>query len=128
MSGNSHVVKLPRKLKHLDVDALARRLAADPNVLSVETDRRVVAQRLPNDPMYAQQWHYYESAGGVNLPPAWDITTGSNNIVVVVIDTGIRPHIDLSDRVLPGYDFIGDTSVSNDGNGRDADASDPGDY
>ena len=128
MSGNSHVVKLPQKLKHVDVDALARRLAADPNVLSVETDRRVVAQRLPNDPMYAQQWHYYESAGGVNLPPAWDITTGSNNIVVAVIDTGIRPHIDLSGRVLPGYDFIVDTSVSNDGDGRDPDASDPGDY
>ena len=128
MSGNSHVVKLAQKLKHSDVEALARRLAADPNVLSVEPDKRVYAQRLPNDPMYAQQWHYYESAGGVNLPPAWDITTGSNNIVVAVIDTGYRTHIDLSGRVLPGYDFIGDVSVANDGNGRDSDATDPGDY
>ena len=128
MSGNSHVVKLAQKLKRVDVDALARRLASDPNVLSVESDKRVFAQRLPNDPMYAQQWHYYETAGGVNLPPAWDITTGSNSIVIAVIDTGIRPHIDLSGRVLPGYDFIVNTTTSNDGDGRDNDASDPGDY
>ena len=128
MSGNSHVVKLPQKLRKSEVDALARRLAADPNVLSVESDKRVFPQRIPNDPMYAQQWHYYEPAGGVNLPPAWDITTGSNNIVVAVIDTGIRPHADLSGRVLPGYDFIADITTANDGDARDSDASDPGDY
>ena len=29
---------------------------------------------------------------------------------------------------MPGYDFIADTFVANDGNGRDADASDPGDW
>ena len=128
MSGNSHVVKLGQKLKYLDVEAVARRLAANPNVLSAEPDKKVYALRLPNDPMYAQQWHYYESAGGVNLPPAWDITTGSTNIVVAVIDTGYRPHIDLSGRVLPGYDFIGNIAAANDGDGRDSDASDPGDY
>ena len=47
---------------------------------------------------------------------------------MAVIDTGIRPHADLSGRTVPGYDFIADTFVANDGNGRDADASDPGDW
>lgn len=128
MSGNSHVVKTPQKLKNFDAGALARRIALNPNVASVEPDRRMYHQLLPNDPMYAQQWHYYESAGGINLPPAWDITTGSASIVVAVIDTGIRPHADLAGRVLPGYDFITDVATANDGNGRDSDPSDPGDY
>ena len=128
MSGNSHVVKIPRKLKNFDASALARLIALNPNVTSVEPDRRMYPQRLPNDPMYAQQWHYYEPAGGINLPPAWDITTGSASIVVAVLDTGIRPHADLAGRVLPGYDFVADGATANDGNGRDSDASDPGDY
>ncbi|HEY6125376.1 MAG TPA: S8 family peptidase, partial [Steroidobacteraceae bacterium] len=42
--------------------------------------------------------------------------------------TGYRPHADLAANILPGYDFIGDTFVANDGNGRDSDASDPGDW
>jgi len=47
--------------------------------------------------------------------------------VAAVIDTGYRPHADLAANLLPGYDMIADTFVSNDGNGRDSDASDPGD-
>ena len=128
MSGSSHVVKVPQKLRNLDASALARLLALNPSVASVEPDRRMYHQLLPNDPMYAQQWHYYESAGGINLPSAWNITTGSGSIVVAVIDTGIRPHADLGGRTLPGYDFITDVATANDGNGRDADPSDPGDY
>jgi serine protease len=49
-------------------------------------------------------------------------------VVVAVIDTGYRPHADLAANILQGYDFIGDTFVANDGNGRDTDASDPGDW
>ncbi|TMH54585.1 MAG: peptidase S8, partial [Betaproteobacteria bacterium] len=40
---------------------------------------------------------------------------------------GITPHPDLDGRILPGYDFISDPVTANDGNGRDADPSDPGD-
>ncbi len=128
MSGNAHVVKAPRKLQKLEADAIARQLRADPRVASAEPDYMMFHQVLPNDPMYAQQWHYYEPAGGINLPPAWDITTGSNNIVIAVLDTGTRPHADLSGRLLSGYDFINDLPTGNDGDARDPDSSDPGDY
>ncbi len=45
-----------------------------------------------------------------------------------MIDTGYRPHADLAANILPGYDFISDTFVANDGDGRDSDARDPGDW
>ncbi len=48
--------------------------------------------------------------------------------MVAVIDTGILPHTDLAGRTVPGYDFIADTFVANDGNGRDNNPADPGDW
>jgi serine protease len=81
----------------------------------------------PNDTYYTQQWDYFDTVGGMRLPAAWDKSTGVG-IRVAVIDTGYRPHVDLQGQILAGYDFIADTTISNDGNGRDSDASDPGDW
>jgi serine protease len=128
MSGNSDVVKVPRKLQKVEAEEIARRLRAHPGVASAEPDYLMVHHVLPNDPMFAQQWHYYEPAGGINLPAAWDNSTGSSNIVVAVLDTGTRPHVDLGGRLLAGYDFIKDLPTSNDGDARDANSGDPGDY
>jgi serine protease len=51
------------------------------------------------------------------------------NVVVAVLDTGVLAgHTDLVGQVLPGYDFIANLGSANDGSGRDADASDPGDW
>lgn len=128
MSGNAHVVQLERRMRHADARRLARLLAADPRVHSVEPDLRVFAQQLPNDPMFAQQWHYYEAAGGINLPAAWDITNGAPGLVIAVLDSGVTAHADLAGRILPGFDFIANVTNANDGSGRDANANDPGDY
>jgi serine protease len=94
----------------------------------VEPDLRIFAQQLPNDPMFAQQWHYYEAAGGINLPAAWDITSGAPGLVIAVLDSGVTAHAELAGRIVPGYDFIANVTTANDGSGRDADANDPGDY
>ncbi|OUS25308.1 hypothetical protein A9Q99_22215 [Gammaproteobacteria bacterium 45_16_T64] len=110
-----------------DVEALATALAQDSNVLYAEPDYIMQIKRTPNDSQYPQQWHYFEANGGMNLPAAWDITTGSGDIVVAVIDTGVLPHADLVSNLLPGYDFISDSWSANDSSGRDNDASDTGD-
>lgn len=142
MSGDAHVLKLPAALPAAEAEALAAELARQPGVLYAEPDYmrqvisdtpiRVAAPLLaPNDPQYGSQWHYNYVAGtseGLNLPAAWNITTGVNTIVVAVIDTGILPHTDLAGRTVAGYDFIADTFVANDGNGRDNNPADPGDW
>lgn len=128
MSGDAHVVQLSRRMSRAEATAVARQLASDPSVAFVEPDLRMHALRVPNDTLYAQQWDFFEPAGGINLPAAWDISIGASNIVVAVIDTGVLNHADLAGRLVAGYDFIGDVAASNDGDGRDADASDAGDY
>ena len=128
MSGNAHVVRLARRMVRAEARETARLLRSDPDLLSIEPDLVLRPMALPNDPYFAQQWHYHEAAGGINLPAAWDITTGSSSITVAVIDTGVVAHADLARRLVGGFDFIGDTAVSNDGDGRDGDAGDPGDY
>lgn len=126
-AGGAEVRRLDRRVTRQELDDLIASLAADPSVEYVEEDRLMRRLLTPNDSRYAEQWHYYEAAGGLNLPGAWDITTGTG-VTVAVIDTGYRPHADLAANIVGGYDFISDTFVANDGNGRDSNAQDPGDW
>jgi serine protease len=127
MADDTQVLNLPERRALSEVAAIADRLAQLPEIEYAEPDRILQPLLTPNDPQYGSQWHY-SGAYGIDAPAAWDITTGSTNIVVAVIDTGILNHADLAGRTLPGYDFIGDIPTANDGNGRDANPSDPGDW
>lgn len=127
MATGARVFRLKGKRGAAELAAALAKIAADPNVEYAEPDLLLQPLATPNDALYNEQWHYYESTGGLNLPTAWDTTTGAGTIVAV-IDTGYRPHPDLVGNLLPGYDMISDTFVSVDGDGRDSDATDPGDY
>lgn len=124
---HSDVLQLNKRVTLEQARAMAADLkAGDANVEYAEPDRILAPLMTPTDSLYPQQWHYFDATGGINLPAAWDKSTGSG-VVVAVLDTGFRPHADLAANLLPGYDFIVNTLVSNDSDGRDADASDPGD-
>ena len=82
------------------------------------------AHLTPNDSAYAVQWHYPL----INLPTAWDSTTGDPAVTVAVVDSGVLAgHPDLQGRLVPGFDFISDPANAGDGNGIDPDPTDPGD-
>jgi serine protease len=130
--------------RSIDSTTLANRLAAQDDVQWAVVDRRAFPSAvIPNDPLYADsqigttpvagQWYLRAPTAtlvsAVDAPGAWAVTLGSPGVVVAVLDTGVRmDHPDLAANVVPGYDFIGDLPYANDGDGRDADASDPGDW
>lgn len=133
---NAQIVRLFSPLPREQAEALAQRIAQQPDVLWAQPDYVYRIAFTPNDPLYNMppsnvQWHYFEAVGGVNLPAAWDKTRGWSGIRTAVGDTGaLFGHPDLTGRWIGGYDFIVSFGSvdSNDGNNRDPDASDPGDW
>ncbi len=132
MSGEATVYRLPQRMAIDEVKAVAAKLMVLPEVVYAEPDQIMVPfATTPNDPQYPNQWHYFAPAAGhygIDMPDAWDITQGASNVVVAVVDTGITDHADLAGRSVPGYDFISNALVANDGDGRDSDPHDPGDW
>ncbi|WP_157267457.1 S8 family peptidase [Azohydromonas aeria] len=128
LADGAHVFRLDRPL---EAEAL-RRLAddlrnGDADVEYAEADALMQPQWEPGDARHAEQWALRDAMAGIRAPTAWDKSTGAG-VVVAVIDTGVRAHADLRVNLLPGRDFITDTFIARDGDGRDADPSDPGDW
>ncbi len=99
-----------------------KRLRTEPGVELADPNRLLRTSLVPNDPGYAiQAWHY----GLIQLPSAWEITTGRSDVIVAVVDTGVVPHPDLDFNLIPGYDFVRDPQ-NGDGNGLDPVPDDPG--
>ncbi|MCK5000404.1 MAG: peptidase S8 [Anaerohalosphaera sp.] len=80
----------------------------------------------PNDPYYSLQWNLKSPTAGINIEPAWNITTGSSNTIIAVIDTGVAYEDfrnysiapDLADTAfVPGYDFVRNDTHPNDDDG-----------
>jgi serine protease len=110
-------------------------LRADPQVEYVSLDHRRYPHATPNDTLFNGQW-YLKSAevSSVNAVGAWDLELGSTGVVIAVLDTGVlydHPDLgraDLAGKLLPGFDFVNGIAQANDGDGRDSDPSDPGDW
>ena len=93
----------------------------------------------PDDTLWQLQWHFQskgqeagQSLGGAGFVDFWTDQglTGSNDVTVAVIDTGLalsHPDIAGSPNVMPGWDMVSDPAIGNDGSGRDSDPNDPGD-
>lgn len=145
ISQQSHVMVSDAPMARSDMAALARTIAQDPRVAYAEIDERVYPLAFtPNDPGYASQWNMKSpddpapEVGGANLPNAWNRSfagqpVNGSGVTVAVLDTGYRPHADVAANIVAGYDFVSEDSTAtfttaNDGNGRDADALDPGDW
>ena len=148
MSGDAHVLAMPHALHGSALQAVVERLRRDPSVEYAFVDAREHLLGVPNDPLFrSQTWLQAPGAAplvsSVSAPGAWDITHGNANALVAVVDNGVRfDHPDLAGRLIAGYDFVdadctpgtgtctaaNQFSTANDGDGRDGDASDPGDW
>jgi len=149
VSERTHALWLGRPLRGRELDRMLRRLAADPSVEYAVADRRKYRAAIPNDPLFNQtpetgQWWLTAPndtfVSAIDGPRAWDLTTGDAGIVVAVLDTGaLFGHPDLGrigqeGKFLAGHDFVGGAGgadaikVANDGDARDPDPSDPGDW
>ncbi|MEW6201015.1 MAG: S8 family serine peptidase [bacterium] len=96
-----------------------------PGVEYAELNNILHSMSIPNDILYEEQWHYPM----INLPQAWDITTGSSDVVVAVLDTGIvAGHSDIQEKLTnDGYDFVSDEYWSCDDDGIDSNPEDVAD-
>lgn len=123
----SDLVRPNRRLSRDEATAVMQAIAADPNVEYVEPDYIMVKSWTPNDTHYGLQYGYASGTGGARVDQAWETARGAG-VVVAVLDTGITSHSDLNANVLPGYDFITDSAAARDGNGRDSNPADQGDW
>lgn len=75
---------------------------------------------VPSDPNFADQWHHQnplKPSASIQTPLAWDITQGSSNVIVAVLDTGLADGPEFAGRTVPGYNFVDTNDVTLDDNG-----------
>ena len=97
---------------------------------SPDSDTDKVESSTFDDTFVKQQWSLHSDptiAGASGLFGSQEYLTSATEVVVAVVDSGVMlEHEDL--HFLPGYDFIHEPTVGNDGDGRDHDPGDPGDW
>lgn len=91
----------------------------NPDVLSVEPQKVRHMTATPNDTYFDLQWHLYQNNDlDIDATDAWDVTTGSADVVVAVIDSGVDlDHADLADNIWTNTSEVAGNGVDDDGNG-----------
>jgi serine protease len=102
--------------RHGNPNAILNKLGGESGVVYAERNGIAYATMAPNDPLYSPyQWHMTR----IGMEAAWDISTGSSNVVVAVCDTGVKESLeDLANtNFTPGWNFIRNKADTNDDNG-----------
>ena len=132
-STDDAVIQTSKSLNKYQAKEFMEKVASDPDVASVEPDyinhpaylQDVTFQY--NDPQYSKQWNLTNPTTGVQNTGNARLRRGAH-VKVAVLDTGYVPHPDLVTGMANGYDFISDPLSARDGDGRDPNPRDEGDY
>ncbi len=96
------------------VKSTRQQLLGKPGIQSVNYDRAAKLAYTPNDALWSDMWH----ARTLKVDLAWDLTRGSSNIIVAVIDTGVlTTHPDLAGNIWVNTGEIPNNGLDDDGNG-----------
>lgn len=97
------------------IDALQAREDVEYAILNY----RIHALGDPNDPHYSLQWGLKQAQDhDIDAPEAWDINTGSSDVIIAVLDTGVDlDHPDLQAKIVSGYDYVNDDTIPDDDHG-----------
>lgn len=86
-----------------NIDAIKSALSKNPLISYVEYNYVAQGAAIPNDTNYSLQWHLPK----IEAPQGWDTTTGSNNVPIAIIDSGVDPaHPDLAGKLLLGHNYL----------------------
>ncbi|MFU7560472.1 S8 family serine peptidase [Roseiconus sp. JC912] len=108
-----------------DVLDIVSGLLQEDDILYAEPDYVREFALTPNDTRYGEQWHYNNTGqtfgtpdADIDLPEAWDVTTGSDQVVIAVIDSGLQlDHPDIVDNLWVNPGEIPGDGIDNDNNG-----------
>ena len=108
---NIHRLRLPLDANILQV---VGELEANPAVIYAEPDYLAHLIAAPNDPLYSGQWGLTK----ISAPAAWNTTTGSSNVVIAVVDSGMdSSHEDLAAQLWTNPGEIAGNGLDDDSNG-----------
>jgi len=103
-----HIIELPYQANEA---AFANSFLERPEVEFAELDRLLPAQQIvPNDPLFPS-WFLQK----INAAQAWTISTGSSNVIIAILDTGVEAnHADLTSKIIPGRNIYNNNSDTSD--------------
>ena len=132
-STDDAVIQTSKTLNKNEAKEFMAKVASDPDVASVEPDyinypaaEGDITFQF-NDPQYSKQWNLTNPTTGVQNTGNARLRRGAY-VKVAVLDTGYVPHPDLVTGMANGYDFVSDPLSARDGDGRDPNPRDEGDY
>src|SRR4029079_13709950 len=101
---------------NVDVPGAITALERSSEVASAEPNALYKLMVSPDDPQYVggQQWGITQ----IHAEQAWDVTTGSSNITIAILDTGTKlDHSDLAEKIVPRFDFVNNDNSPDDDEG-----------
>ncbi len=99
----AEVLEVPKGEEGRALDMLKH----NPRIAYAEYDGILTPTAIPNDPSYPNQWALQKIAA----PAGWEVTTGSSNVTVAVLDSGVdSTHPDLAQNLVTGHNFISNSS------------------